>query len=170
VIIKDDDEALSYHNSVEPTDVNGDRLVSAIDALIVINELNARGNRVLPSPPTPKTPWSFYDVNNDGRISAIDALVVINRLNSRSLTAGEPQPPTDVSAAADSAASEPFSGERNGPDASASPLTGTTVTAQAADAVFSLASNADAMQFACNNRVPVYRETYRRQGSPRFSS
>lgn len=160
VAIADDDETLSYHNSVEPRDVNGDRRVSALDALVIINEINARGSRTLPNPPVPKTPWSYYDVNNDTRISALDALVVINYLNNRpAMTEASPRTASQGIAPLEAAAIS----------ASVNPSTRATVSTSAADAVFALSANGEESPFACNNRAPVYRETYRRPGLPRFS-
>ncbi len=170
VVIEDDDETLSYHNSLDARDVNGDRRVTALDALIVINEINARGSRTLPNPPTPKTPWYYYDVNNDARITALDALVVINWLNSHPVTA-----PAPLVAAESEPGFVPASSDGLGSPApvKAVPLgvsARTTVASHVADAVFALASADEHAPFACNNRSPVYRETYRRQGLPRFSS
>ncbi|MDZ4783080.1 MAG: S8 family serine peptidase [Planctomycetia bacterium] len=165
VVIVDDDEALSYHNSLEPRDVNGDRKISALDALIVINEINAKGSYRLPSPPTPKQPWSFYDVNMDGKISALDALIVINHINN-SIARPSDEPavaPGNLSPDLRARAVEPL-------DAIAAATTSTTARASAADAVFALSSAVADAPFACNNRAAVYRETYRRQNSPRFSS
>jgi len=59
-------------------DVNGDNRVSAIDALLIINQLNSQGA----GPLTSRT-QHFVDVNRDGRLSALDALQVINHLNWR---------------------------------------------------------------------------------------
>jgi subtilisin family serine protease len=165
VVIVDDDEALSYHNSLEPRDVNGDRKITALDALIVINEINAKGSYRLPSPPTPKQPWSFYDVNKDARISALDALIVINHINNLLAPSGGRQM-VDAATQPSDALEEvlaPFA-------PMAAPMTGTTAQANAADAVFALSLAADDAPFACNNRAAVYRETYRRQSPPRFSS
>jgi hypothetical protein len=167
VVIADDDETLSYHNSVEPRDVNGDRRVSALDALVVINEVNARGSRTLPNPPVPKQPWSYYDVNNDGRISALDVLGVINYLNSRAVTYESPAPSAPP-AAQQQVFTAPTT-ENRASDAPANQLTGATVSTSAVDAVFALSANSEESPFACNNRAPVYRETYRRPGLPRFS-
>ena len=72
------------HNSRLPQDVNADGSVSAIDALLIINEVqrldsasgqgeSASGSR----------PLRFVDVNNDGKASPIDALRVINYLNKQ---------------------------------------------------------------------------------------
>jgi surface-anchored protein len=70
-----------FQNPIQRHDVNGDWYVSAIDALIIINELNRRGARPLDvlSDATPP----FFDVNGDFAINAIDALSVINFLNAR---------------------------------------------------------------------------------------
>lgn len=74
-----------FWNPVRPTDVNNDGLVSPIDALVVINKLNAEGAHKLPqgsSGESDGSPRLYYDVNNDGFLSPIDPLIVINRLNS----------------------------------------------------------------------------------------
>ena len=67
------------HNGVLPADVNGDGVVSAIDALWVINHL-ARGANSTAEGEASFT-YAFPDVNNDGRVTAIDALLVINALH-----------------------------------------------------------------------------------------
>lgn len=65
------------HNVFDAEDVNDDGLCSPLDALLVLQELNAKGsvgsanNRI------------FSDVNNDGARSPADVLQVINRLNQR---------------------------------------------------------------------------------------
>jgi hypothetical protein len=71
-------------NVFEPTDVSGDGRTSEIDALRIINYLNAEtfGNDLPPK--------LFLDVNGDTLITAVDALVVINHLNARGNTASEP--------------------------------------------------------------------------------
>jgi hypothetical protein len=71
----------SFQNPQRRFDVNGDFYVTAIDALIIINELNRRGPRAL-SVLTDFAP-PYYDVNGDFNLNAIDALAVINHLNSR---------------------------------------------------------------------------------------
>lgn len=66
-------------------DVNADGFITPIDALLIINFLNANGSRSvvgLPAPPP------YRDVSGDNFISALDALLVINYLNSRSRTGG----------------------------------------------------------------------------------
>jgi hypothetical protein len=70
----------SFQNPQRRFDVNGDFYVTAMDALIIINELNRRGPRALNvltdfAPP-------YFDVNGDFNLNASDALAVINHLNS----------------------------------------------------------------------------------------
>ncbi|WP_182870078.1 peroxidase family protein [Rhodopirellula sp. JC639] len=59
------------HNVYDAEDVNDDGVVSAVDALIVINSMDRDGG---------DDAARFTDVNNDGRRSVLDALRVINRL------------------------------------------------------------------------------------------
>jgi VCBS repeat-containing protein len=68
-----------WHNAALPQDVTGDGLVVALDALIVINDLNENDTRTLPLAPGGNP---FLDVNDDGAASPIDALQVINYLNN----------------------------------------------------------------------------------------
>jgi hypothetical protein len=78
--------ASGEHNSTRPLDVNNDGHVSAIDALLIINQLNGVG---LGSGEGESSSNYFPDTSNDGRVSALDALLVINYLNNRSLGQGE---------------------------------------------------------------------------------
>ncbi|TWU04277.1 VCBS domain-containing protein [Stieleria varia] len=60
-----------------PMDVNKDQVISALDALQVINglaELRAEGETVVDTLRDPR------DVNRDGRVSALDALLIVNQL------------------------------------------------------------------------------------------
>ena len=70
-----------WRNPARPLDVNNDMSISPLDALVVINALNARGassdlgvrqNRL----------GSYLDTNGDRNLSPLDALLVINELNS----------------------------------------------------------------------------------------
>ncbi len=75
----------SYQNPVDKYDVSADGFVTAVDALRVLNLINARGNdqtafsvsELTTSPP------DYYDVNGDGFINSVDVLQVINELNAR---------------------------------------------------------------------------------------
>lgn len=72
-----------FANYLIAEDVNMDFRVSPMDALLVINQLNARGTGLTGSGEfdSGNAQTIYSDVNRDGRISAIDALQVINRLN-----------------------------------------------------------------------------------------
>jgi hypothetical protein len=72
-----------WHNAANPLNVDGDpgNEIAPIDALLVINWLNANPD----APPLPPNgnpgAIGFIDVNNDGSCGPIDALLVINSLN-----------------------------------------------------------------------------------------
>ena len=69
-----------WHNYQIVEDVNGNKEITALDALLIINQiarLDSSGTNVLP--PTNDSGF-FYDVTNNGEISALDALRVINEL------------------------------------------------------------------------------------------
>jgi hypothetical protein len=66
-------------------DVNGDGVVSPIDALLVINELGSKANP-LRGVDRDYNHSLFADADGDGVISPIDALLVINALNDASST------------------------------------------------------------------------------------
>ncbi len=70
------------------SDVSDDGLITAIDALLVINRLNvAQNDGTLVNGGVPVTDADrgpfYYDVNGDGRITASDALEVLRILNLR---------------------------------------------------------------------------------------
>ncbi len=73
-----------WRNPFNLFDVNDDGFTSPIDALRVINELNAHGSYVLSPPTGGSTPPPYYDVTGDGYLSPMDALWIINELNRRS--------------------------------------------------------------------------------------
>jgi hypothetical protein len=81
ITILANDEARPWQNQANSLDVNGNGVITTIDALIIINKLNSTGPEVLPLPPPPEAAF-FYDVTGDGRVTALDALRVINHLNS----------------------------------------------------------------------------------------
>lgn len=70
-----------WHNAALPADVDGDRVVAAIDALIVINHLNRRTNPDLCASSGSGEALDLVDVNGDDSLTPIDALLVINELN-----------------------------------------------------------------------------------------
>jgi hypothetical protein len=67
--------------------------VSAIDALLVFNELNRGATSELAAA---SFVGSALDVNADGYTTAIDALVVVNRLNADSARTTTPEEPADA--------------------------------------------------------------------------
>tara|TARA_B100000945_G_C20407894_1_gene611060 strand:- start:388 stop:1794 length:1407 start_codon:yes stop_codon:yes gene_type:complete len=67
---------IAYQNPLLYQDVNFDQQISSIDALQVINHLNA-GDAVAEEDPV----GAFLDVSGDNQASAIDALQIINDLN-----------------------------------------------------------------------------------------
>jgi hypothetical protein len=80
----DESEDTDYHNEINPLNVDGDpqNAVSAIDAVMIINWINANpGTSELPVGGNPRV-LGYLDVDNDGFCSAADAILVINYLNS----------------------------------------------------------------------------------------
>ncbi len=80
------------HNAAMPLDVNGDHVISGLDALVVINKLiaqSAGSNATASATPLAAAASSqyFLDVNDDTIVSPIDALIVINFLNQPQVSA-----------------------------------------------------------------------------------
>jgi hypothetical protein len=64
-------------------DVNNDGVVSAQDALQIINDINTNGSRLLPIPPDGDPSFGlFLDVDGDGSVLAQDVLEIISYLNT----------------------------------------------------------------------------------------
>ena len=79
--IEVEDVPFRWLNPVRRTDVNNDGLLTPADVLILVNELNLNGARVLPltgdfAPPP------YLDVNGDGTITPGDVGIVINEINA----------------------------------------------------------------------------------------
>jgi PKD repeat protein len=72
--------SLTWQNPTDPFDVDNNGLVTALDALLVINRLGLGLGNLLP--PTNDTD-RFFDVTGDGRATALDALRVINQIARR---------------------------------------------------------------------------------------
>jgi len=85
-----------WQNPTNQYDVNNDSGVSPIDALLLINYINANPASINAPLPLPKPAGiSFYDVTGDGYANAQDVLGVINeinRLNSQLGSEGESGP------------------------------------------------------------------------------
>lgn len=75
------------HNAFQPFDVNGDNLVTPIDALLVLNQIGTAG-QLSEGETGANRPLRFPDVNNDGQITALDALLVINYMSQTNLAGG----------------------------------------------------------------------------------
>ncbi len=71
---------VDWRNPVDSIDVDNDGSVSALDALAVINYINANGAGLLPDTRDPGK--SFLDVDGDQGVSSLDVLNVINFINS----------------------------------------------------------------------------------------
>jgi len=69
----------SMTNSFNALDVNNDGVISPIDALLVINQINS-GKQTAHAAVSSTGP--YFDVNGDKSVTPIDALMVINYLNS----------------------------------------------------------------------------------------
>ncbi len=87
----DYDAAFTWHNELEPLDVNGDGFISPIDALLIINRLNAQNATALAQgvahhqiavPRGDSDP--LWDSSGDGYVSPFDAILVINELEAQS--------------------------------------------------------------------------------------
>lgn len=79
----------ALHNSLNALDVNGDDHVVPLDALLVINHLNAASTAEGEATSPGNAIDAFLDVNGDDAVSPIDALLVINALNSQQAGEGE---------------------------------------------------------------------------------
>jgi hypothetical protein len=95
-----------WRNPNIPEDVNDSGSVEPLDALILINEINANQARSLDGSGLTNPP--YLDVNGDRAISPLDILQVINYINRRGSGEGENRASTTVPAKGD------YSSEQNG--------------------------------------------------------
>ncbi len=79
--------ASQWQNPQDRFDVNNNGSVTAIDVLLVVNEINQNGSRNLAESNIQAPP--FVDVSGDGFVTALDALLVVNFINSRGTGEGE---------------------------------------------------------------------------------
>ena len=108
---------LSATNPINAWDVNADGHVSPLDALLVINRLNATGTTSLPDIMIEyEAAAPFLDVSGDRVVSPLDALWVINRLNQNRDGAGEGEGEGE-------SPSDGFAELYRGPSAGTQPLT-----------------------------------------------
>jgi hypothetical protein len=90
------DAELAWQNALRPLNVDGDALdlIIPLDALLIVNELNAPRwsdptSRQLVLPPPAGHPPPYLDVNGDKLVTPLDGLVVINYLNAQHAVGGE---------------------------------------------------------------------------------
>lgn len=69
-----------WRNPVDSIDVDGDGAISPLDALTVINYINAQGTGTLPA--IRSTGLLYLDVDGDQGVSALDVLNVVNHINT----------------------------------------------------------------------------------------
>ena len=74
-------------NPTNALDVNDDTSVTPLDALLVINQLNASALGAASATAEGESKNLYLDVSGDGSLSPLDALLVINALNSQSRVA-----------------------------------------------------------------------------------
>lgn len=70
-----------YQWKPTPQDVDLDGIITPLDALLIINKLNAEGAHELPEGTPGAVDGPFWDVSGDGELTPLDALLVINYLN-----------------------------------------------------------------------------------------
>jgi len=76
-------------------DVNGDGLITPIDALMVINRLNAAWSATAGSPLAVSGQDSRLDTNHDGMITTQDVISIIEELNHLAATSRVAKLPAD---------------------------------------------------------------------------
>ena len=103
----DDAPVNPWQNPDNALDVNDDEAVTLLDFMIVLDDIDANGMRLLPNPPaaldtpnpTPGTPGTarYLDVNGDGGVSLLDAQQVADFLNAPAPLMAAPTPVVDES-------------------------------------------------------------------------
>jgi hypothetical protein len=84
-----------WSNPLNPLDVNRDGAVTPLDALLVIDYLNANGSQALPLLPLlPNAPPPYVDTSADDHVSPLDALLVIDALNAQTENKAQPDAAT----------------------------------------------------------------------------
>ncbi len=108
--------ATPWRHPTVPADVNNDGIVSPLDALLVINELNQHS---ISDPATGRLPlpttasYAFIDVSGDNFISPLDALLVINSLLSPSNTMILHRTPTSLELVGTDSKANPHNGPQH---------------------------------------------------------
>ena len=87
-----------FQNPINSLDVSPDGFIIPRDALIIINEINARRfsdavtGEIQTTPEPGSPPAAYFDVNGDGFVAALDVLRVINAINAQ----GNAEPPAEA--------------------------------------------------------------------------
>lgn len=84
-----------YHNFMMPEDTDGSGELSPLDALVVINQLNAASTNNGAAPSALR--WNMTDVDADSTLSPLDALSVINAINESAMEQSSVPSQTDLS-------------------------------------------------------------------------
>lgn len=88
----------AWHYLDVPEDVDASGDVVPLDALLIVNDLNDRGARLLLDPAEGDSPPPYYDVSGDGWLTSLDALRVVNWLNAN--MSGESEATVEISSMA----------------------------------------------------------------------
>lgn len=75
-----------WQNPANPCDVNADGLVTPLDALLIIRELNRAGSHPLDVVPNPAVMFPYWDVLADGSVTPLDVLQVISFLDHAAIS------------------------------------------------------------------------------------
>jgi len=75
-------DIMPFHNYLAASDVNGDFAISPLDALVIINKLNAEGSGPLTNQSAPVDRTALVDADGDNMLSPLDVLTVINAINN----------------------------------------------------------------------------------------
>jgi hypothetical protein len=80
-----------WHNKQHPLDIDNDGVLTATDAVLITNLINARGSGAFPAP-TANEPPPYYDTDGDNFLTPTDAVLVINAINAGASINGEGEP------------------------------------------------------------------------------
>jgi hypothetical protein len=94
-----------WTNPRDRFDVSNSGSVEGLDALLVLNDLARKGERILQDPQVVTT---FFDTNDDGRIQPLDALLVINEMARRQRVPSSGEASTDGQAETPAFAADRF--------------------------------------------------------------
>jgi hypothetical protein len=87
----------NLHNGALPTDVNNSATTTPLDALLIINALNAYGAQTVDQlAQRGDVPAYYFDVNGNGEVTAADVLEVITHLNAISDAGAEGEASLDL--------------------------------------------------------------------------